>query len=53
MKIRFKTIKKENEIVAYMESVRGNETLTNQEKESYIIDLTNEYEKNGFIRVVR
>ena len=53
MKMRFRTIKNENEVAAYMESVRGNETLTNEEKENYIIDLTNEYEKNGFIRVVR
>lgn len=53
MTLRFKSIKKENEVIAYIESVRDIETLTSEEKENYIANLMNEYGKNGFIKVVR
>lgn len=53
MKFRFKTVRKENEVNAYIESVRDMETLTTEEKENFIKDLMNDYRKNGFIKIIR
>ena len=53
MKMRFKTIRKEIEIIEYINSVREIETMTRNEQDTFIEELINDYKKYGFIKVLR